>query len=904
MSKREARTLFSRISGAPLRHELLLRQSSARSSTSRSVACELLHPKNVGLAVEGNSARPAVSDVISGLAGGTFFSIVAAVLVVVMMVPGLGMVSTAANASIGIFNDLPSYIALGKLSQANTVYATRAGTAVPIATIYNQDRQDVAWTGVSQYLKDAAVAGEDRRFYQHGGVDMPSIARAAIENTVRGAITSGSSTLDMQLVKNILVQQALQISNATLRKVAYQQAITDTMSRKIREMKLSIGLDKKYSKQEILLGYLNITGFGGNTYGVQAAAQQYFSVDATQVTVAQAASLVAIVQQPSFQNLASPKEYPANKLRRDQILNDMYQQKFISKSQFDTAIGTPIASEVKLSSVHSGCLYASDAKWACDYVQHLVPSLNALGTSAADRTRRWERGGYKVYTSIDLAQQDVTRTALRADAPATESRFALGASAVSIQPGTGRILVMTQNKAFDNSGPGGGPTTTAINYNTDQNYGGSSGFQTGSTYKIFTLADWLQNGHGLNDVVNGTSRTFQQSSFAAPCSKPFVGTYSPKNDSAGEGGLMSVITATQNSVNAAFMTMAQQLNLCDIRTVAQSMGVHRADGTPLRVDPASVLGVNDIAPITMAGAIATIGAAGTYCAPLIVDKIIDPVGKSLTGQPQQCTQALAPNIASTVAYALAAVMKRGTGTAGNPQDGVPIVGKTGTTDVADQNWLIATTTKVSLAVWVGNSTGHQSLRQISIAGTNGYNTKFNIFRTAMKSLDSDPKYRGAAFPAPDASLIREPGIRVPTLTGQSVSSAQSALSSLGFSVTNGGTQASDLPVGEVSGTSPPAGSVAGNGSQVSVFTSDGSLPIAMPNEVGKSRQAAVADLQSAGFAASHITYVWVASPPGNMCTVTQMSPTPSSSTSRETPIRLTVSDGTSSDGVDPGIACP
>ena len=219
---------------------------------------------------------------------------------------------------------------------------------------------------------------------------------------------------------------------------------------------------------------------------------------------------------------------------------------------------------------------------------------------------------------------------------------------------------------------------------------------------------------------------------------------------------MSVLSATKNSVNVAFITMAQQLDLCAIRDVAKSMGVHRADSGPLSVLPTSVLGTNQIAPLTMAGAIATIGAGGTYCAPTIVDRVVGPDGATLPGQSKQCTQALDPNVANTVAYALATVMNSGTGAAGNPNDGVPIVGKTGTTDVADQNWLIGTTTKVALAVWVGNTQGHQDLRQISLAGTNGYNTKFNIFRTTMSSLDSNPAYRGGSFPAPDPTLLYGP----------------------------------------------------------------------------------------------------------------------------------------------------
>jgi membrane peptidoglycan carboxypeptidase len=713
------------------------------------------------------------SGFLVGVAGFVGFSIIAGILVAATVAPSIAVTSEAASASVGLFDSLPDYIALGKLSQQNDIFAMRDGTPVQIATVYRQNRQDVGWNDVSPFLKDAAVAGEDRRFYQHGGVDIPSVVRAAVGNIVNQAITSGSSTIDMQLVKNILVQQALQLTDATARKKAYEAAITDTYGRKIREVSLAIGLDKRYTKQQILLGYLNITGFGGNTYGVQSAAREYFSLDAKDVTLPQAASLIAIVQQPSFQNLSSPKYYAANKIRRDQILNDMYQEKYISHAQLAAALGTPIAAEVKPSPINSGCLYAADAKFACDYVQRLVPTLAALGTSPAERTMRWERGGYKLYTSIDLAQQDVATAALRTDAPATETRFNLGAAATSIQPGTGRLLVMAQNKSFDDSGPGGGPTTTAINYNTDKAYGGSSGFQTGSTYKIFTLADWLQNGHGLGEVVNGSVRTFQQSSFKAYCSGPFVGTYAPKNDSVREGGPMTVLSATANSVNAAFVTMAQKLDLCDIRNDAQAMGVHRADGAPLVVTPSSVLGVNEIAPLAMAGAIATVGAGGLYCAPTIVDAIVGPGGTRLPGQARQCNQAIDPKIASTMAYALATVMKSGTGAAGNPRDGVPIVGKTGTTDAADQNWLIATTTKVALAVWVGNTDGHQSLRKISIAGTNGYNTKFNIFRSTMASLDSNPAYRGAAFPPPDPALLGGTRITAPSPLGQTTPPAGS-----------------------------------------------------------------------------------------------------------------------------------
>ncbi|MBC7401742.1 MAG: penicillin-binding protein [Microbacteriaceae bacterium] len=298
------------------------------------------------------------------------FSVLVGVLVGALALPAIVVPSRAsAAAAISVFETLPDYITIGHLSQQTKIFANRGGKPVKIATVFDQDRQMVGWDKVlSALVKDALVAGEDQRFYDHGGVDLKSIARVAVGSI---AITSGSSTIDRQLVKNILVQRAVAIEDPAARATAYQAAITDTLSRKLREVTMAIGLDKSYSKQEILLGHLNIVGLGGNTYGVEAAAQKYFSVGSKDVTLAQAASLIAIVQQPSLQNLSDPAMYPANRVRRDQILADMLDQGYIDSAQFDVALATPIAYEVHVSAQHSGCLYAADAKFACDYATQL-----------------------------------------------------------------------------------------------------------------------------------------------------------------------------------------------------------------------------------------------------------------------------------------------------------------------------------------------------------------------------------------------------------------------------------------------------------------------------------------------------------------------------------------------------
>lgn len=858
------------------------------------------------------------SGVLGGIVGLVGFSVLAGVLVTAMVTPSLAVTSSVTKGTIGIFEDLPDYITIGGQSQRNEIYAKRAGADVQIATVYDQNRQDVAWTDVSQFLKDAAVAGEDRRFYEHGGVDVQSFLRAGV-GYVTNTGTTGGSTLAMQLVKNIRISQALSLDTKAEQDKAYKDAIKTTPDRKLEEMKLAIGLEKKYTKNQILLAYLNINLFGGVTYGVEAAAERYFSTTAKDVTPAMAASLVAIVQSPTVQRLDDTANYPRNKARRDTILKDMLDLKKIDQAQYDTAVATPIESYVKLSLPNNGCLNAQPmtSRFFCDYVLRNVKNLSALGDTESTRLAAWKHGGYKLFTSLDLDQQEVAQAQITRWTPPTEARFALGSSAVAIQPGTGKILVMAQNKEYNNTNEATA-AQTSINLSADFAYGRSGGFQTGSTYKVFTLADWLQHGHGLQERVDGTPRVFKQSSFKCD-GVPLAGAdYSPKNDSGGEGGSRTVLSATSASVNVAFVQMAQKLDLCDIRADAQAMGVHRADGKELEANPAATLGTNQIAPMTMANAIATIGANGTYCAPTAIDSIIDPNGKTLAGQTTSCTtNAIDPGIAATVAYALKTVFKGGTAGAGNPNDGIEIAGKTGTTDGSYQNWLIGTTTKVALAVWVGNiqgvaskitsanPSGDQSLRQITVAGTNGYNLKFNIFKATMKSLNTNPAYKGGAFPAADPTLLTGKGISVPSLAGQSVTAGKALLESLNFEYKDGGPIASAQPAGTIASTDPASGAVVPTGTTVTVYTSDGTLATSMPNVVDSLLSAATKAITDAGFSSSNVTYTWVPStgtgPTSNLCKVKSSSPGAGAAASKTDPIALTVY-GNPADGSDPGPA--
>ncbi|MET4702638.1 transglycosylase domain-containing protein [Frigoribacterium sp. UYMn621] len=714
-------------------------------------------------------SEPKPTGLLRSILGLLGFSALAAVLVVALTAPAIVATSRVTNNAVGLFENLPDYVKIGNQSQRNILYGLRGGEQVPFAQVYDQNRQEVAWDAVSPFAKDALVAAEDVRFYSHGGVDVAGIARAAVNN-LTGKDLQGASSIEQQLVKQLAIQDAVaSYTDPKKLEAAKAKAQANTLDRKLKEAKLAIGLEKNYTKHQILLAYLNIAGFGGNTYGIEAAAEQYYSTTAANLTLAQAASLIAVVQQPPLRNPGSQANWERNTSRRDVILGTMLSEKMITPAQYAEAIATPVdATTVKISSPKNGCTYASAAKAFCDYVIKNVKNLPGLGESADDRREAWRRGGNAVYTTIDLDQQENAERDLALRTPASETRFRLGSAVSTVQVGTGRILIMAQNKGFDDTGQGDPNQTTAINFNTDKEYGGSSGFPVGSTWKLFTLIDWLQNGHGIQDTVNANIQTYpaRSKSFPARCDGGYAylpESYTPKNDSGRSEGQMSVLSATKGSVNAAFINMASKLDLCDIRDVAVSMGVHNADNSELAHVPASILGTNTPSPLTMANAYATVASGGKLCQPIAVDKIVGPDGTELPGQAQSCSQVLTPEVAAAAAYDLQGPLQPGgTGSIANPRDGTPLFGKTGTAE-ALHSYMVASSTQTTTALWIGNIEGSQNMRRISIGGILASNLRTYVMKPILAALNASAVYgKGGAFMEPTGTLLRSYTYRAPT----------------------------------------------------------------------------------------------------------------------------------------------
>ena len=720
------------------------------------------------------------------MAGFIGMSAIAGLLVTTAIAPAATAASLAVSDATITFNGLPDYLVLQPLDQTTTFYAQKGGAEVPIATFYAQNRQDVPFDQMAQTVKDAAVDTEDPRFYSEGGVDIYGILRGAVADLSGGDVQGGSS-ITQQYVKNVLVQRcdendvvdsgasaAEQKKQQLTFESCYQDAAGVTLDRKLREIRYAIGINKRYTKNEILQSYLNIVGFGGEIYGVQAAAKYYFDTSAANLTLSQSATLVAILNDPNYLRIddqsvkpddAAPDNdsgngFAATKARRDYVLQRMLVHHSITQAEYKQAVATPITT--RITSTPSGCMSAVkyDAGFFCDYVENVMLQNPAFGKTADERELRFQQGGLNVYTTLNLDLQSTAQSALSTWVPATDPDVDIGGANVSVEVGTGRIVTMVENKQYNDTG-GGGPGSTAINYNADYAYGGSNGFQTGSSFKAFDLAAWFEAGHTATEYVDGhySGYGFPFSDFNASCEGGQLsgGTYTVDNNDSSEGGELSVLQATEQSVNTAFMQMATELDLCAIADAAEALGVHAAnpaappDGNPFQIVPSMVIGTNYISPLTMATAYAGIANNGIFCTNVAIDKITTTTGTSVAVPRSTCKQAIPKDVAAALAWTLQHVLTDGTATPANPYDGIPILAKTGTTDNYEQNWLVTSSSKVANAIWVGQVSGDQNLQYYDYNGSELANAKFSADQTILQALDR--VYGGSAFTAAPNSLL-------------------------------------------------------------------------------------------------------------------------------------------------------
>ena len=652
--------------------------------------------------------------------------------------PFVGVTAALTKASAELFEELPSDFNVQQPSQISTLYAS---DGQEITQFYAENRIVVPLSQISVNMQNAIVAVEDQRFYQHQGVDPTGMVRALVSNNAGGS-RQGASTLTQQYVRNTLIETGLRNDDHKI----IRDATESTVARKLREMKFALSLEQKYSKQQILEGYLNIAAFSPSTYGVEASARHYFSKSASELTVAEAALMAGTTNAPSAYDPVSQPELAKN--RMDWVLAKMLEEKFITQEQYDEAVATPIESMLHVQDAPAGCGAAGTAAYFCTYVVNEILGSENFGPDVASRRQLLTRGGLKITTTLDLKRQSAADSIIQANTPIGDSDDA-NSTIASIEPGTGKIRAIAQNTTFEDS---------QLVFAADAKHGGveladgTVGFQPGSTFKAIILAQWLRSGHTAGQVVNASGpRTYPPNTFNVPCDPDLAaGSWTVNNVAGTTAGNMTVREATKQSMNVGFTEMLKQLDVCEVTQFAASIGVTKADGSPLDPDPSLALGSKPVPPLSMANVYATFASGGKYCRPIAIESILDASGTSMAVPSADCTQALDEKAADQTAITLQATSEPG-GTAKDAGIGRPIAGKTGTTDEAENAWFVGFTPQLSTAVWIGDAKeSSRSLVGRTIGG--------NYYRQMYGSDLAVPMWRDYMSQA----LAEEPKLPIPS----------------------------------------------------------------------------------------------------------------------------------------------
>lgn len=614
----------------------------------------------------------------------------AGALTAAMLLPWIVGPGLAARSSADLLSPLPGVLA-DETPPGNTMVLAADGSL--ITWFYRHNRTPVTAEQISPLVKQALIDIEDSRFYQHHGLDVEGTARALVRNVVAGEVMEGGSTITQQLVKQTLLQAA---TTAEERQAATESSI----GRKLREARLALALEQQYSKSEILTRYLNLVYFGQGAYGIQAAALRYFSVNASDLTLPQAAMLAGLVQTPSSDD---PINNPERALvRRDQVLQRMLALGHITADDIAAIPPGPVA-VTPSPPPGNGCVNAVRGGFFCDYLQRYL--TQTLGITQD----QLENDGLTIQTTLRPDLQDSGDQAVL-------NHLAMGdplaGMFTAVEPGTGRVLAMSVNRRFGFDV--NDPAQESVSLNVVASQG------AGSTYKIFVAASALEQGIPAWNTITTSdpyvSRVYKRlgGTVGAPYVVQNAGRYPPT---------LTMVEALIRSSNTYFVALEDQLGSVEgpVR-MAQRMGLFSLDPVADQVIAerrgSFTLGAEATSPLALASAYSTLGANGTACRPTPVTGVLDRTGAPLTGADGLplntgtfCTpDAVPPAVATTLNQILVGdtALPIGTGTrAAIP--GHQIAGKTGTSQDRYSVAFVGYTPQYAASVMVLNPKQNQDV---------------------------------------------------------------------------------------------------------------------------------------------------------------------------------------------------
>ena len=611
-------------------------------------------------------------------------AVAAGVLTAGLLLPVVGIAGTAVRDAAQTFNTLP----VPRLSGLPTRSAILASDGSLIAYYYPDHiyRLPVAYDQIAPSMRTAIVAIEDSRYYQHGAIDIQGTLRAAVTDLSGGQV-QGGSTLAQQYVKNALVLTAADSAQQ-------RAAVTETIARKIRELRIAANVEHEFSADQLIAAYLNAAYFENEAYGVEVAAHRYFGTTAAKLTLDQSALLAGLVEDPVRYD---PVTSPAAALqRRNVVLARMADLRDISHAAAAAAERAPLGLHYSPPSLQQGCAgAAATSAWFCDYV------IADMRANPAYRTQ-WRElngaGGLTILTTMNTRDQAAAQHAVSFMVPPPPSGYnpaGNAAAEVLIQPGTGRVQAIAVDRPY-----GTQQGQDSIDYAVDSPYDGGEGVQTGSSSKLFTLLTALKDGYPFGFALSVTSPSVVQPYYT--CRRQLAGPFPVANDAGSGTGRYTLYTGTTQSVNVFYAELEQRVGLCNVVRTAVSMGVHRADGGSLLAGvgrpgsvtyqppadqvPSFTLGSVNVSPMTMAAAYATVPAGGVYCHPVVIERITDSSGRPLPVDRAGCHRVFSPAVAAAATYILRGVLTTGTAAGdGVIRSGVyvPQAGKTGTANNFD-----------------------------------------------------------------------------------------------------------------------------------------------------------------------------------------------------------------------------
>ncbi|GAB2773399.1 transglycosylase domain-containing protein [Streptomyces daliensis] len=658
-------------------------------------------------------------------------SVLAGAVLAGIALPAAGGLGLAAKGTVEGFDEIPANLKRPPLSQRTTILDADGGE---IAKVYSRDRTVVDLDDIAPSMRKAIVAIEDARFYKHGAIDLKGVLRAVNRNAQQGQVQEGASTLTQQYVKNVFVEEAGNDPD----KVA--QATQQTIGRKIKELKYAIQVEETLGKKRILENYLNITFFGQQAYGVEAAAQRYFSKPAKDLALEESALLAGIVQSPSRWDPINNEEEA--KKRRDTVLARMADLGDITKAEAAEAKKKPI--DLKVSTPENGCITAvKGGGFFCDYVREVFLNDETFGKTRKARSKRWDQGGLTIKTTMEPQAQESIQASIEQHVNKSDK---VATAAAIVEPGTGKILGMGQSRPY-----GYKKNETEMNLAVDGDMGGGAGYQPGSTFKPVIAAAALDRGTSPYKRYASPYR-MQYPSPVNTCKGKWSGSAPVENENRSEVGPYRMKEATAKSVNTYYVSLISDIGVCPVTTLAKKMGIERADGKEMDQVPSISLGTQEVSPLTMAEGYATFANRGVHCTSIAIESITDARGKKLPVPKTKCKRAMTTKTADTVSSLLRGVVEDGTGKKAG-LTGRDSAGKTGTTDQRYAAWFVGYTPNMSGAVWVGDPAHRTQMTDITIGGE--YHDKVfggevpgPIWRDAMTGALSGkpaPKFKGSAI---------------------------------------------------------------------------------------------------------------------------------------------------------------